>query len=654
MPPRDLLEDLNSRQRAAATLPDGHALVLAGAGTGKTRTIVARAAHLITSGTDPRRIQILSFTRKSAQEIVERIRLLLGGGLENLRASTFHSWCINLIRSAPQAFGCKGFSVIDRDDSLEIMKMSRSRLEEKRLSAKALLDLYSFCRNTLKNLTTGLLEKHPELKAARQDIAEVLKSYEAKKRDTRYLDYDDILEIVARQMGKVEEVRRWISANNKHILIDEFQDTNPLQWELIRPLATSSVLFCVGDDAQSIYGFRGADFKNIHHFAERVENPTVVRLEENYRSTQEILDLSNWLLACSPLRYEKQLVGVRGPGLKPEICSFQNEFAEGRWIAEDLKARRTKGAPWRDHMILVRSSFAGRQVEAALLANDIPYIYIGGTKLLESAHIKDVMSVLRVIANPRDEIAWMRYLCLWPGVGEKTASRLVEQFSGAVSIGQIGEILEKNPKTTGECAGVINRGAVHGGNVRDLFSSTVQSMYGLLAKIYLQQDWDKRKTDYTLVEKLAENHESISGFIEEYILNPVHHSMILKGGKDDHVTLITIHSAKGTECKVCYVVNVSPGSYPSHYSIGNPDAIEEERRVLYVALTRAQDELIITRQIYNTWALNDSNESMTNNYFLGGVPEKLYRNTVITALSSAGFQGVVGASQLPEFGIDSR
>lgn len=179
-------------------------------------------------------------------------------------------------------------------------------------------------------------------------------------------------------------------------------------------------------------------------------------------------------------------------------------------------------------------------------------------------------------------------------------------------------------------------------------------MYGLLAKIYLQQDWDKRKTDFTLVEKLAENHESISGFIEEYILNPVHHSMILKGGKEDHVTLITIHSAKGTECKVCYVVNVSPGSYPSHYSIGNPDAIEEERRVLYVALTRAQDELIITRQIYNTWALNDSNESMTSNYFLGGVPEKLYRNTVITSPSSAGFQGVVGASQIPEFGIDSR
>jgi DNA helicase-2/ATP-dependent DNA helicase PcrA len=380
----------------------------------------------------------------------------------------------------------------------------------------------------------------------------------------------------------------------------------------------------------------------------------VIRLEENYRSTQEILDLSNWLLACSPIRYEKQLIGVRGPGIKPEICSFSNEFAEGRWIAEDLKGRRSKGARWRDHMILVRSSYAGRQVEAALLANEIPYIYVGGTKLLESAHIKDVMSVLRVIANPRDEIAWMRYLCLWPGVGEKTASRLVEQFSEAVSIEQIGTILEKNQKTAGECAGVIKRGAEHGGNVRDLFSSTVQSMYGLLANIYQQQDWDKRKNDYHLVEKLAENHGSISGFIEEYILNPVHHSMILKGGNEDNVTLITIHSAKGTECKVCYVVNVSPGAYPSQYSIGNPDAIEEERRVLYVALTRAQDELIITRQIYNTWALNDSDDSRSSNYFLGGMPEKLYRNTVITGLSSAGFRGMPGESQIPDFGLDTR
>jgi DNA helicase II / ATP-dependent DNA helicase PcrA len=603
-----LLSDLNEHQRIAASMPNQHTLVLAGAGCGKTKTIVARAAFLISSGTPAHRIQILTFTRRSASEIVERVRMQLGDVAEGLRASTFHTWCISLIRKAPSAFGYKDYSLIDRDDQLQLFKVLRGNKNSAPLpTASELCDLYSFARNTRQTLDATLQKNAPEAYGQKEQIAQVMLSYESRKRDRRYLDYDDILDVVAQRLASSPETCSWVANQYDHLLIDEMQDTNPLQWKLIDPLKNEVTLFCVGDDAQSIYGFRGADFRNVHSFGDRVIDSVTLKLEKNYRSTQEILDISNWLLSESPLNYGKILVASRGSGKRPQINTFASEWEEGRWITDDLIARRGAGADWKEHMILVRSSFAARIVESALLAKEIPYRFVGGTKLLESAHIRDILSALRLVANPQDEIGWMRFLTLWNGVGEITASQVMEKILQETSLDGCIKAIEAEAKIPELAANVVRVVEEFQNQVSKAISNIVKLMEEMLSVKYKNQDWEKRKRDFGLVEKLAEKHTSIFEFIEEYLLDPVHSSQVERLETDDVVTVITIHSAKGTECEVCYVVNVSPGAFPSARAIGNENEVEEERRVLYVALTRAKNELIITRQGYQLWSVENAN-----------------------------------------------
>lgn len=349
-----LLSELNEHQTKAASMHRQHALVLAGAGCGKTKTIIARAAYLISEGTPPHRILILTFTRRAAAEIVERVRLHLGDAAVGLKASTFHTWCSSLIRRAPTAFGCKGFSIIDRDDQLQLFKVLRGKKSSPPLpTAQQLCDLYSFAINTGQSLYATLLIKLPGSYEQKEKIAQIMLAYEARKIDRRYLDYDDILNVVAQQLSTSPETCSWVASQYDHVLVDEMQDTNPLQWKLIAPLRSQVTLFCVGDDAQSIYAFRGADFRNVHSFSERVADSIALKLEQNYRSTQEILDVSNWLLSESPINYAKHLVAARGCGERPQLHTFANEWEEGRWIADDLTERRSAGAAWKKHMILV-------------------------------------------------------------------------------------------------------------------------------------------------------------------------------------------------------------------------------------------------------------------------------------------------------------
>ena len=379
------------------------------------------------------------------------------------------------------------------------------------------------------------------------------------------------------------------------------QDTNPLQWDLLEPLHDKVNLFCVGDDAQSIYGFRGADFRNVHSFTQRVPDSVVLRLEQNYRSTQEILDLSSWLLAQSPIDYDKRLVAVRGTGHKPRLLSFVSEWEEARWIADDIAHRKEEGVDWAQHMILTRSSYAARAVETTLLARDIPYVFIGGTKLLESAHLRDILSVLRIVANPLDELAWMRYLTLWPMVGDVTANHVIEQFASSSDLSDCMKVLNSENKLPDGCKHTITTVAMLADNPSEAFLAAKDSLEPILAHTYAK-DWDRRRGDFSLVEKLVKRHTSILAFIEEYLIDPVYSSKRARSEDSDVVTIITIHSAKGTEKPVCYVINVSPGSFPSSRAIGNADEVEEERRVLYVALTRAQNELILTRHTYELWS----------------------------------------------------
>lgn len=624
-----LMGELNPQQHAAATTQAQHCLVLAGAGCGKTKTIVARAAYLIEQGVPANQIQILTFTRRSASEIVARVELALGEQAKGLRASTFHTFCMYLLRRVPKAFGLEQFSIIDRDDQLMMFRLIRGKDDKKNPNQlpkpQELCDLYSFARNTRQKLSDALEKQHPEYLAFKDQIAKIMQEYETRKRARSFLDYDDILAIVASALDQSEGLVDYVASICKHMLVDEMQDTNPLQWALLEPLKDKVSLFCVGDDAQSIYGFRGADFENIHHFKERVPDAMLYKLEKNYRSTQEILDLSNWLLDQSEIQYDKRLDAYRGEGIKPRMHIFPNEFDEAKWIAIDIKERHyLQGHNWSDHMVLVRSSFAARHIEAACIAANVPYRFIGGMKLLETAHVKDLLSLLRVIANPLDDIAWMRFLTLWNGVGDVGASRLAQQLLLQPEFELIFNQLEQFGRIPVETLLMMKQMMVLKQEVQACVGLGIQAIEAQLAENY-KKDWNRRQGDFELVKQLASKHGQLSEFLEEYVLDPVSISEIERQSDTDVVTLITIHSAKGTEQKVCYVANVTAGQYPHARAQGDFDAVEEERRVLYVALTRAQNELILTKQNLNLWARDvvDEQGRKVESYFLNDLTRNL-------------------------------
>ncbi|MCH7387234.1 ATP-dependent helicase [Acinetobacter modestus] len=621
-----LIDELNPQQRQAATTVAQNCLVLAGAGCGKTKTIVARAAYLIDQGLPAQQIQILTFTRRAASEIVTRVEQHMGVQAKGLRASTFHNFCMYLLRRNPRAFGLTQFSIIDRDDQLLMFRLLRGKDKGNVLpKAAELCDLYSYARNTKTKLSDALVEQLPQAVEYKAQITELMKAYEQRKQERNFLDYDDILAIVAVHLQSSPELVKWVTGFCSALLVDEMQDTNPLQWALLQPLVGKVKLFCVGDDAQSIYGFRGADFENIHHFKERVPDAEVLTLEMNYRSTQGILDLSNWLLEQSQIEYDKHLQAYRGKGLKPQLHILSNEFEEANWIIQDLNRRHMQGAAWAEHMVLLRSGFSGRFLEGALIAANIPYRFIGGVKLLESAHVKDVLSLLRVSVNPQDDLAWMRFLTLWDGVGDVGASKLAQELIQLPDIEARCQRLERHGKVPQQAILILMQLDVLQQHVEACIGLAIDALNEQLENNYKTKDWSRRVKDFDLVKQLARKHSALGEFLEEYVLDPISVSEIDKTPDQDLVTLITIHSAKGAEQKVCYVPHVSPNQYPHARAQGDFDDVEEERRVLYVALTRAEDELILTKQNLNLWSQDQYDElgRKIESYFLNDLPQHL-------------------------------
>lgn len=631
---KNMLSKLNPEQREAATIACMHVLVLAGAGCGKTRTIIARAASLISQRVPPELIRVLTFTKKSASEIVERVKEHLGAPADGLKASTFHSWCVAMVKRAPAMFGIENFTILDQGGQVDLFKLARGKKTDNPLpTASEMQEVYSFARNKRITLEDALIKKLPTSIVLKDQIGEVMKAYERMKKERNYLDFDDLLDIVATQVATSPEVREWVAQQHHHILVDEFQDTNPLQWKLLNPLKDKVSLFCVGDDAQAIYSFRGADFKTIHDFPNKVPDAKVIKLKLNYRSTQEILDVSNWLLGQSPLQYDKKLVAHRGSGEKPQLHSFMDEYAEGGWIVQDLKQRRVQGAPWCDHIVLVRSTKSGRNIEIALMAADIPHRVIGGKHLLETKHVQDALSPLRVVANPLDDLAMMRFLSLFRGVGEKTAAAVIEKIAAKPSLDRVIMVLRNHNKAPSLAVEVIEAVRQHQTDVSKAVNLATTMLEERIAHKYSLDEWAKRKEDFPAIEKLATKYTSISEFIHDYLLNPVYGVKVKRVKNDDVVTIITIHSAKGTESKVAYVVNVSPGAFPSSRSLGKIDEVEEERRVLNVAVTRAKDELIVTRNGFQRWAIEQrshGNAGPDGAYFFNNLPKGLFEEYIHT------------------------
>jgi len=625
--------ELNDQQQRAVTCDGGHVLVLAGAGTGKTRTIIARAAYLIGAGVPPWRILLLTFTRRAAHEMIDRLRMMIGKPAEGILAGTFHHFCLRTMRRMQEAFGIEGATVIDRDDQLQLMRLIRSELKEKNADfpkAAELVNLCSYARNTLQ-APASYMETYTEHDGKTIElICRMFEEFERRKQANGYLDYDDILFRFADRLNRDPELNRKIRDAYDHILVDEMQDTNPLQWQMLEGMRDPARLFCVGDDAQSIYAFRGADFRNVHAFSERVPNAEILRLEENYRSTQGILELSNWLLSESEIPYDKYLKAHRTEESTPVLKDFDSEYEEADWITGDLVERHRAGRPWKDHMIITRTGFGARAVESYMVEKEIPYQFVGGTSLLQTAHVKDLLCLVRAADSHSDELAWARYLTLWPRIGDKSAARFIKAMQGAADTESALEMLLALLKGRSEIVDGPQSVRDHLGSPPAAIEQAARHLMPLMEKRY--DKWKSRLRDFELLIRLAEKHRSLKGFMETYTLDPISISSAEQMGADDVVTLTTVHSAKGTEAPVCYLIRVEPGMYPHMRSLGSEEAKEEERRILYVAMTRAQDELILTRTYhpYGWYSRPFSggqnwNAAQGQNYFIEDLDEPLVR-----------------------------
>lgn len=540
---------LNEAQMRAVTFSGRHLLVLAGAGTGKTRVIIARALWLMEQGVDPTTIRILSFTKKSAGEIVDRIKAEAENipAAKELRGSTFHSWCMELIGKCPDEFGMKGWVPIDAATSEAI----RRRLEG----------------------------------------TEPPGDYTAYKRERRYLDFDDMLEVVADTMAVKPELRAKIAGDYSNILIDEMQDTNPLQWKLLESVFDSCHLFCVGDDAQSIYAFRGADFRSIHSFTSRVPGGEVCKLTDNYRSTQEILDLSNWLLRQSPLEYDKDLHAIRGHGEKPELYFCHGRPKEAELLLAIIQRGLKAGKKCSDYMVLSRTSNRVEELASALTRAGIPIIRLGGNKnAVEKPYVRDVMAALKIIINYRDELSWRHFLKLWTSEGWFDAPAFVECAMASNSLDEALANLPRADKLSEKISSCLKMATECWNEPAAAFSIIASNMTPILARRY--EDWDTCKEDLDTLRLMAVTCDNIQSFVGEYVADPSA-ALIRHGSQDgqpDAVTITTVHSAKGLECDTAIVL---AREFPSFWSRTDDD-FEEERRTLYVALTRAKNSLILT------------------------------------------------------------
>lgn len=603
----DYARELNAQQLAAVTAKDGPALVIAGAGSGKTRTLVYRLAYLIDSGVEPEAILLLTFTRKAAEEMLKRAGLLIGAPSERVVGGTFHSVANMLLRRFGRSIGLEAsFTILDRGDAEDVIGLLRGSLglneKDKRFPRKGTVaEMFSKCANTLMPLEDVVLAEFAHFAEHLEDLRKLSVAYERNKAQRQLLDYDDLLVKLRDLLTRDESARRTISQRFRYILVDEYQDTNRLQADIIRHLAaTHQNVMVVGDDSQSIYGFRGATFRNIMEFPTLFPGTTTYKLEENYRSTQPILSLANEIIDGAAEKYSKHLFTRKLDGPRPSLVEAAGENAQSRFIAQKILELREEGIPLREMAILFRSSFHSFDLEIELSRRDLPFVKRGGFKFIETAHVKDMLAHLRVIANPMDAVSWNRLLLLIEGVGPKKAQDLVNALVVASRPpevlrgvgGRIGQGLK-------EVAAVLEAAAADDGLVP---AEQVNRVYDYYLPILKERydDYPKRMRDLEHLYAMAERYDHLGDFLADLALEPPDQSVLdLEPGDraDERLVLSTIHSAKGLEWQCVFVIWLVDGRFPSSYSFTTQDDLEEERRLFYVAVTRAKRYLHLTYPI---------------------------------------------------------
>ncbi|GJL56384.1 MAG: DNA helicase [Nitrospirales bacterium] len=600
-------EELNPQQLAAVEAVNGPALVIAGAGSGKTRTLVYRVARLIDLGIPPASILLLTFTRKSAQEMLDRVGYLIGSRSEQVAGGTFHSVANILLRRHGRSVGLEpGFTILDRGDSEDLINLLRNQMGlndvGKRFPRKrTIADIYSKSANTLQSPEDILLNDYAHFGEFLEELTKLQQAYETTKRQRQLVDYDDLLVKLRELLHTDETARHNISQIFRYILVDEYQDTNRLQADVVRQLAaTHDNVMVVGDDSQSIYAFRGATFRNIMEFPTLFPDTTIYKLEENYRSTQPVLQLANRLIEQAPEKYTKELFTKKLEGPLPVLVQATGENAQSRFIAQKILELREEGIALNEVAVLFRSSFNAFDLELELTRCDLPFIKRGGFKFIETAHVKDLLAHLRVMHNPLDTVSWNRILLLIEGVGPKKAK---DVLAALLNTAQPYEILKSG---TGRSAhGLRHLAALLEGAAEhdtlppaELISETMEYYLPILKDQY--DDYPKRIRDLEHLGVMAERYHQLSDFLADLTLEPPNESIIDIEAPDrdnERLVLSTIHSAKGLEWRCVFVIWLVDGRFPSAYAFAEDDELEEERRLLYVAITRAKQELFLTYPI---------------------------------------------------------
>jgi DNA helicase-2/ATP-dependent DNA helicase PcrA len=605
----DFERQLNPSQLAAVTATDGPVLVLAGAGSGKTRVIEYRVLYLVRNKVSPNSILLLTFTRRAAREMLSRAARH-DPGCKNVEGGTFHSFAFKALKRYAKVIGlADSFSVLDEGDAEEAVQRCTTRLglfeKVKRYPKKdTLRAIISMSVNKAMPVGEVLKKEYPHFLEYAADIENLRKAYVEYKILKNYLDYDDLL-VYLLILLENREVRERMSRRYRYLMVDEYQDTNRLQGDIACLLAeVHRNVMVVGDDAQSIYGFRGASHENIMEFPRRFPGCRIIKLEENYRSTQSILDLANVVLENMKEKYSKCLVSARNlQGVKPRLLFFRDAYEEADWIAGKIKELRDEGISLGHQAVLYRSSYISIPLQAELSRRNIPYEVYGGLKFYETAHVKDVMAHMKALVNPKDELAWNRILMLIEGIGPRTADGLVEEILGCSGLGEIiGRFSGKRPKGSRYYEGLIRLLSVLQSasgaavNVGERLGVILDYYHPLLRDKF--DDWHLRTNDLITLRQIAMRYKSPEDFLNDFAIEPPERGIwrVEPSTPEEErpLTLSTIHLSKGLEWEVVFLLGLMDGVLPVSFSLDSEDDIEEEQRIFYVAVTRAKNHLFLS------------------------------------------------------------
>ena len=640
---RDLASELNAEQAAAATFAQGPLLIIAGAGTGKTRTLIYRLAHLIEVGVRPERILLLTFTRRAAQEMLARAERLVGGACRGVAGGTFHATGHRLLRRFGAAAGVPSdFTIMDQGDAEDLIQLCRAQLgyadaKKKRFPRKETLHyVYSRHINTDIPVDDILRDEYVQFVDYKEDFLRIFGDYIRRKTERNLVDYDDLLLFWAAMLESAPQIADRIASLYDHVLVDEYQDTNVLQARILRGMCRRhSNITVVGDDAQSIYSFRGASFRNILDFPRQFPGTTIVALEQNYRSTQPILDVSNTLISRASERYTKTLWTKRTGGDRPWLVTAQDEQQQTRFVVDRILELHETGVPLREIAVLFRAGYMSADLEIELTSRKIPFEKWGGLKFLEAAHVKDVLAFLRILENPRDEVSWYRILMLLPGIGDATARAAIDLMAQMAwdsrAFGQYRAPARAREAHTHLVAlldqlrstPILDVASVSADIVR------VRQLYdGILREKYDRVE--PRLADLDQLQTIAGGYANREAFLSALALEPPQATQDLAGGSDDErdvLTLSTTHSAKGKEWDAVFLIWAADGWFPMARAINDDEELEEERRLMYVALTRARNHLAVSCPLnsYATRRTADYSIDQMSRFLDRGVREKMER-----------------------------